>query len=363
MSGNDKFDDLYKTIRNNFMSLNLILLLGMLFIELVYLVVYTIKGLFDISLELYFLLYIVRPMLVCIITYAVGKIIIQRQQVLHLSSDIIDVIPLCTLTIFIGVAIWVHYVFPCIYAFMVLPICFCTVYGNLRIERIVYIFTNIIFVIAIGLTYLDTYTIRPVKFGLNVLVVFMIMFFVHLFVIKIIRYEKDKEDLVRSLEKDNYNLQQDALLDGLTRLYNYKMLEKTAKEWLSKSKNVIFCIIDIDNFKHCNDTYGHEFGNIVLKRLSWYLSCISSDTILTSRYGGEEFGILFIDKDMKYVVDIMESLRREFKLQEYRETKEKFTFSGGVAKYAGEATIEGLFASADKQLYIAKNSGKDKICY
>ena len=100
-------------------------------------------------------------------------------------------------------------------------------------------------------------------------------------------------------------------MDGLTKVYNFKALNEVTTDWIENKKNVVFCLIDIDDFKKVNDTYCHEFGNVVLKRLGVLLNYRSSDNIMVARYGGEEFAILAYGIDVKGMFTLVDKLRKE----------------------------------------------------
>ena len=98
-------------------------------------------------------------------------------------------------------------------------------------------------------------------------------------------------------------------------------------------KKLYFCIIDIDDFKSVNDTYGHEFGNTVLINLAKELQNINQSNIFVARYGGEEFGILFADYEYTEAYNIINDIRIKFNNIKYENIPQQFTFSGGITEY------------------------------
>ena len=194
----------------------------------------------------------------------------------------------------------------------------------------------------------------------------------------IIIYEKEKETkflvtgiLNESLEEKNEILENDVNMDGLTRVNNFKSLSKITEDAIkahyTTGASLIYCMLDIDNFKSVNDTYGHEFGNTVLKVLGGELKKLEghstkSKTLTVARYGGEEFGILFKNFSQEEAFGIVEGLRSEFKGRSYRETPAHFTFSAGMALYENDMDVTAFFKAADDKLYTAKQNGKDQTC-
>lgn len=151
-------------------------------------------------------------------------------------------------------------------------------------------------------------------------------------------------------------------LDGLTRLYN----ATTSKNLITKSiKNRdegsvdAFIIIDCDNFKDINDTYGHLKGNLALENISKALRLTFRQTDIIGRIGGDEFCIYmhdipsasFVHLKCQQLIKLIKELNKNFKVE----------VSIGIAILDEESTYETLFKQADDALYLAKSSGKGQI--
>lgn len=122
-------------------------------------------------------------------------------------------------------------------------------------------------------------------------------------------------------------------------------------------------MLDIDNFKAVNDTFGHLVGDKVLIRFSDILKENLRKTDLIARWGGEEFTVLFIDTPKEEAIKIVEKLRIAIKedsvLQEILERP--MTSSFGFSELRSEDSQDGLIGKVDDALYKAKSSGKDKL--
>jgi diguanylate cyclase (GGDEF)-like protein len=160
-----------------------------------------------------------------------------------------------------------------------------------------------------------------------------------------------------------------AIKDGLTGLYNHtfliEILEKEIKKHEKKSLSISFAMLDIDFFKKVNDTYGHLFGDKVLKILSDILLNSLSSCDIVGRYGGEEFGIVFINSDKEDLYKSCEKLRKnvEDAIFEIGNDKVKITISIGACF---KDNIKGLksdeiIKEADEALYKAKSSGRNRV--
>jgi len=125
-------------------------------------------------------------------------------------------------------------------------------------------------------------------------------------------------------------------------------------------------MIDIDNFKKINDTYGHDVGDEVLKFLSQNLIKYLRQSDVIARLGGEEFAVLLPDSNIEHAKNKAEDIRKnierlEIKLED--ETVIKFTVSIGVSSYdlAKGSEFNALLKKSDEALYKAKESGRNTV--
>ena len=167
---------------------------------------------------------------------------------------------------------------------------------------------------------------------------------------------------------DKLILQEIAIRDPLTNLYNrLKILELIQYE-IEKAQryNHVFSLlmIDIDDFKHINDTFGHNFGDEVLKEFSKCLKQSVRKIDIASRWGGEEFLILLPEtkkeQALKVANRIKENLSKVY--VDYNNIVVSMnTASFGLTEYHREDNSNQLIEKVDKALYISKNNGKNKI--
>jgi len=160
-------------------------------------------------------------------------------------------------------------------------------------------------------------------------------------------------------------LEEKTLTDPLTGLSNRRFLENYFANHL-ESKNFFYSVlmIDIDFFKSINDTYGHDMGDKVLKKLSEILIRNIRGNDVACRYGGEEFTIILIDANKDVAVKIAESIRNDFSAQRFEYKEEVFTktLSVGVATFDESMSDHWTTIKyADDALYVAKNSGRNKV--
>jgi len=151
-----------------------------------------------------------------------------------------------------------------------------------------------------------------------------------------------------------------SLRDALTGLYNRRHLEETLAHLYKENSQYLVAIIDIDNFKKINDTYGHPIGDAVLKRTAQLGRQLLEERATLCRFGGEELVAIFQQTDMTNAQQWMEEWRASMGQQDWREKGLSVSFSGGIAESLHD-TPEGVMARADAALYQAKQTGKNRI--
>lgn len=162
-----------------------------------------------------------------------------------------------------------------------------------------------------------------------------------------------------------------ATIDGLTQVHNRRYFNEIfLAEFgsICKSAPISVAMIDIDNFKMINDTYGHMTGDAVLKKVASIITstlCVShSNNYLVARYGGEEFVILMKNTDLETACNLLEVIRKNIEscIIEDDGQEVKFTVSIGVAEYPTTSSdVKQILRDADAALYKAKALGKNKV--
>lgn len=171
-----------------------------------------------------------------------------------------------------------------------------------------------------------------------------------------------------SLALENNRLYEISVMDGLTNVYNRRYLEQRLSEEVAYSKRyskpLTICLTDIDFFKRLNDSYGHQAGDFVLKKVSALLSQALREYDVVARYGGEEFAVILPSTPKTKGASIAERLRTLVENAEfnYREKLIRTSISVGVACFPEDGdSAESLIAAADKALYAAKARGRNQV--
>ncbi len=157
------------------------------------------------------------------------------------------------------------------------------------------------------------------------------------------------------------HLKRDAQTDPLTGLFNRRTLDQFISHHISQKLPFSMLIMDLDNFKSVNDTFGHDVGDEVLRFLSESLKRMFGEEYVICRMGGEEFVVLVPTDDAEAALYDAESVR-SYMANTASPTGNRVTISIGVATYPGMAeTSEQLYRMADDALYRAKRLGRNRV--
>ena len=167
------------------------------------------------------------------------------------------------------------------------------------------------------------------------------------------------------LAEANKRLSAMASMDRLTQLLNRGEVEQHLQELVrqSKEQDRVFAgiLLDIDNFKKINDTFGHDVGDRVLIRLAEVLrSCVRSHDY-AGRWGGDEFLVLLPDTAAAYAAEVGERIRAALREAPVLPDGGFITVSAGVAQIQANETFPVFYQRLDKALYEAKHTGKDRV--
>ena len=187
-----------------------------------------------------------------------------------------------------------------------------------------------------------------------------------------LQIEKRKSDKFREkLQETNKKLLNLALKDPLTGAYNRRYINEILEGEISRVKRsgdkLVVLMCDIDHFKNVNDTYGHDNGDIVLKKVVFVIKETLRKNDILARVGGEEFVVVCQSTSTHDGVLVAEKLRRAIEKTTFKLTTGEvisITMSFGVALYSKELNnTQNLIKLADTRLYEAKNSGRNKVIF
>jgi diguanylate cyclase (GGDEF)-like protein len=181
--------------------------------------------------------------------------------------------------------------------------------------------------------------------------------------------------IILDLERKNKDLKNKSKIDILTGAFSHDEAYTRGKEDISRSsrnkKSIGFIMIDLDNFKHVNDHFGHLVGDLILKKLSMICKKEIRNVDTFSRFGGEEFLVILPGVDNQYLNEIAERLRIKIEKTNFKYLHKKINvnISAGTSlfdpskdKSTNANTIFMKYVKrADDAMYVAKAKGKNRI--
>ena len=180
---------------------------------------------------------------------------------------------------------------------------------------------------------------------------------------KVTRMEKDTVSLRSLLQEKLAQAMTDSLTDLPNRTAYQDAILPLCKVMQKTQKPVCLAVCDIDHFKKVNDTWGHLAGDKVLRLVPKQIRSALSKEDLMFRYGGEEFVIAFPDTTLAQAIERAEAIRLAVAKTPFNMQGEpvSISISIGIAELQNLEEPEALFARADKQLYLAKESGRNRV--
>ena len=166
-------------------------------------------------------------------------------------------------------------------------------------------------------------------------------------------------------------IHKEAITDGMTELYNHRFFMNQLSKEMERSRRyqnpLTLLMIDIDHFKHYNDTNGHVAGDTILKSVASIFRNTVRRSDFVTRYGGEEFAILLPETPLQNAKLVAEKIRNSIEKEEFENQKNQpngnLTISIGVSEQTKDLlTPDDFVHSADLALYQAKETGRNKVC-
>jgi len=172
---------------------------------------------------------------------------------------------------------------------------------------------------------------------------------------------------IKDKKVDNY--EKLSYVDPLTGLFNRRKYMESLKIEIEKSNKsdipLSLLAIDLDKFKHINDSFGHDAGDHVLKVFADSLRRTLKDSAIVTRTGGEEFAVILPDVSKEEAIKISEKILMSTREMDFDFIHKdlSLTVSIGLAEYNDSGTVDEFTKIADEKLYEAKHTGRNMVCY
>jgi diguanylate cyclase len=173
---------------------------------------------------------------------------------------------------------------------------------------------------------------------------------------------------IESMQLEFNKVRHESVTDPLTGLHNRRFFDKHMEQTCATESPpedpTSLVLVDIDFFKHINDTYGHQMGDSVLKKVAGWLTESVRGKDVIARIGGEEFALVLPETNLQGASSVAENLRTSFakRTLKYGDiTIGKITISLGAAELKKGESADGFFSRADHALYQAKRKGRNRV--
>ncbi len=302
---------------------------------------------------------VVLPIAVNILVHLVARAIINSERVRRRHKNLAIIAAALVTSLVVAVIHKEYIVTSCAFTF---PMVLSAMFNDRKLLNTSFVATLFILV-CVGAAFLLDGT-STLTSALNLFILVGFAFVSYLCGRISINFSKQNYTTIEEQAEENDRLMEDVMHDQMTGLYNHNA-------FLSRLDGLIYaadgveplCVamLDLDDFKRVNDTYGHDCGDEVLIRLAQSLSRHCSDEDTAYRYGGEEFAVIFPRKSVDEAHAVLSAVLADIRGHRFSFTDDAITFSAGIVAYSPDLTRDRLFETADQTLYRAKRQGKNRI--
>lgn len=331
------------------------------FIE-VYVCVYEYREYASRNMELWFVMrFLIVPTVFNCVCVMIARLVVASPKASNVQKNYTVAIIYSMICGCVQIA---HYIFTPVLCVPIISIFITSIIGDAKLTRLIgiisYCTTAITYIVAMmELRRGDAMFIYDVLVAAVVIASSFILSKIFL------RKEEERTNLIISSYESSSKMLYELQHDYLTGLHNRKAFFNTLEYIVDTGKDVCLGIIDLDDFKMINDTYGHPAGDVVLSDSARIMKRLSSGSIFIGRIGGEEFGVIFINMSSELSFLALERMRKDVEKHIFRipavGKRMRMTFSAGLVLHNKTESIQQLYKRADAALYKAKENGKNKV--
>jgi len=357
-----EYTETYEMWRRMIVRTNMYFVLFNFWVEFFMYFVLLNSNLIDQPIPVYLIVFLVIPSVTNILVILVGNAILKH---VPLAFKYINYIPVIQMAFLALIVASTHFVFPITLSFFCFPMYITVIFGNKSMTRNVEILCGIFMTIALLIRKFSPFKMKiDNKFVPEAIIAFAILIASGIICSLLIKYQNEKREIISKGHLQQLDLLDQIKKDQKTGLYGHGMLMNTLYKMVNSSQitndRFTLAIIDIDDFKKVNDTHGHLRGDKVILTLSTLMQQNNCENCFLSRFGGEEFAIIFSKIDEEYAFGFLENLRMEFEKQTFCLNSDAITLSAGIASWKPGLNSDELFNNADSAMYVAKTSGKNR---
>lgn len=360
---NPKFEQTYAKWRKSIMKTNVYLVLMILVAETIMFFVLKKMGMILISNIQYLIKYLIVPSGVNLLILLAGWYItkIQRSEWKY-----INYIPVVQQMLLGMVVAAVHCMFRVTMCVFCIPIMLAVIFSDKKMARnLSFIAAGCLGVVCVYRHYMGDFAYEDVYIISEAMVTLIIILATNMVCRILIEFQKEKDVAIKKSYQKELEMQEQINRDQKTGLLGASAFSNAlfcyAQEAADSKDTFALVMIDIDDFKTINDTFGHANGDIVIRRLAETLKYFFAGKGIPSRFGGEEFTVIIKEHDEKRVQVLLEQFRSEIEKQRYDFMGKGITVSMGYSMWKEGFTDTVMFEQADTAMYYAKKLGKNRI--
>lgn len=355
----EKLTETYQKWRKKLFHVNV---LTACFVSLVELVMYFVirkNDLTEPSFRIYLLRYLVLPTAVNFSVIIAGYFFLKYRS----RSRFVNYIPSIQLAFISLTVAVVHYVFSVTLASFIVPVFTTVIYSDKKMTNRVSTLCYIFLTAALVNRKFSVFVLEQDQiFWEEAIVAYVFLVCSSIICNIVIEFQEEKSGLIERYFLEKLKMQDRLNQDEKTGLNGYTILMSTLNSTvLSARGRIALAVLDIDDFKKVNDSFGHLNGDHVITALADIMKKYADADHFMARFGGEEFAILFTGEKVGGAAGFLENFRKEFERQTYEFTDRPITISIGLAFWENGLTPEELFNKADAAMYRAKARGKNQV--
>ncbi len=356
----DNFNEVYRKWRKVFHYVALLIAGMTLAIELIvfFVLIKFLPYMIKTSIPSYILFFILVPSVINFTLVIIGRYSLSARRLSEQAKNYISMLILSSQCCVIAC---IHNVFTLSVCILYFPIFVTIIFSDKKMTKTISLVTVFYAIISFIFSSMDSHSNDPF-FIIEVFVAFLLLLSCYITTILLENIEVEKSNLLKASFSKQLHLEELLKCDPLTGLYNMTTFYNTLEDSIKNNEMPLsIAVVDVDDFKAVNDTWGHERGNDVLIYLASLLQLCCNTKGHVFRYGGEEFTIIFPRTTTEQAKNMIQSAHKKL----YHHTFDympdhHITFSCGIAAYPSNAPdAQDYFEIADKIMYQAKMSGKD----
>lgn len=360
---NPKFEQAYAKWRKSIMRTNVYLALMILAAEIIMFFVLRHMGMILISNTQYLIKYLVVPSTVNLLILLAGWYITKKQRP---GWKYINYVPVVQQMLLCMVVACVHCMFRVTMCVFCIPIMLAVIFSDKKMARsLSFIAAGCLAVVCVYRYYLGDFVYEDVYIASEALVTLVIILATNMVCRILIEFQKEKDVAIKKSYQKELEMQEQINRDQKTGLLGAAVFSNElfcyTQEAADSREPFTLVMIDIDDFKIINDTFGHANGDIVIRRLSETLKYFFAGKGIPARFGGEEFTVIIRESNEKKIQILLEQFRNEIEKQRYDFMGKGITVSMGYIIWKEGFTDTVMFEQADAAMYYAKKLGKNRI--